>query len=95
MKRKMDPVVHFEMPYEDRQRVSAFYSSAFGWQSQMTGEEMGNYVAATTTESEEHEGTPGLPKKPGAINGGLYPKREDWPARYPSVVIKVGTSSLL
>lgn len=29
------------------------------------------------------------PKKPGAINGGFYPKKPDWPAQYPSVVISV------
>jgi predicted enzyme related to lactoylglutathione lyase len=37
-----------------------------------------------TTESEEN-GT----KRPSAINGGFYVKREDWPAQYPSVVIAV------
>jgi predicted enzyme related to lactoylglutathione lyase len=28
---KMNPVVHFEMLYEDRERLSKFYSNAFGW----------------------------------------------------------------
>ena len=28
-------------------------------------------------------------KKPGAINGGFFPKKPDWPAQYPSVVIAV------
>jgi len=37
----MDPVVHFEMPFEDRERMAKFYMSAFGWQTQMLGEEMG------------------------------------------------------
>ena len=27
----MNPVVHFEMPYEDRMRMAQFYESAFGW----------------------------------------------------------------
>jgi predicted enzyme related to lactoylglutathione lyase len=80
----MDPVVHFEMPYEDRVRMAKFYRSAFGWQTQMLGEEMGNYVLATTVETGEKG-----PKRPGAINGGFYPKRPDWPAQYPSVVIAV------
>jgi predicted enzyme related to lactoylglutathione lyase len=26
-----NPVVHFEMPYEDAERLQAFYRSAFGW----------------------------------------------------------------
>lgn len=81
----MDPVVHFEMPFEDRERMAKFYESAFGWQIQMLGDEMGNYVLATTVETGEKG-----PKKPGAINGGFYPKKPDWPAQYPSVVIAVG-----
>ena len=80
----MDPVVHFEMPYEDSQRMAKFYQSAFGWQTQMFGEEMGNYVLATTVETDEKG-----PKRPGAINGGFYPKKPDWPAQYPSIVIAV------
>ncbi len=46
----MNPVVHFEMPAEDRSRMRKFYESTFG---------------------------------------GFYPKRDDWPAQYPSVVIAV------
>jgi uncharacterized protein len=81
---KMNPVVHFEMPYDDRERMAKFYQSAFGWQTQMLGEEMGNYVLATTTETDGSR-----PKEPGAINGGFFPKRPDWPAQHPSVVIGV------
>jgi len=80
----MNPVVHFEMPYDDRERLAKFYRSAFGWQMKTLGEDMGNYVLATTTES----GAAG-PKKPGAINGGFFPKKPDWPAQYPSVVVAV------
>jgi predicted enzyme related to lactoylglutathione lyase len=80
----MDPVVHFEMPNEDKVRKTKIYESAFGWQTQMLGEQMGHYVVVTTTES----GDSG-PTKPGAINGGFYPKKRDWPAQYPSVVIAV------
>ena len=81
---KMNPVVHFEMPYDDRERMAKFYQNAFGWQTRMLGEEMGNYVLATTAESDERG-----PKKPGAINGGFFPKRPDWPGQHPSVVIAV------
>ena len=80
----MDSVVHFEMPYENRDRMATFYQSAFGWQTQKLGEEMGNYVVATTTESTEAG-----PTSPGAINGGFYAKKPDWPMQYPSVVIAV------
>jgi uncharacterized protein len=81
----MNSVVHFEMPYDNRKRVAKFYESAFGWQTQMLGENMGNYVLATTTETDENG-----PKNPGAINGGFFPKKPDWPAQYPAVVIAVG-----
>jgi uncharacterized protein len=80
----MDPVVHFEMPYADRRRMAKFYGSAFGWQTQMLGEEMGNYVVVTTTETDEAG-----PKTPGRINGGFFARRQDWPAQHPSVVIAV------
>jgi predicted enzyme related to lactoylglutathione lyase len=80
----MNPVVHFEMPAEDRSRMSEFYTRVFGWKTQQLGEDMGNYVLATTTDSDEKG-----PKKPGAINGGLFQKTDDKPAQYPSVVIAV------
>ena len=80
----MNSVVHFEMPYDDRKRVAKFYESAFGWQMQMFGEDMGNYVLATTVETDEKG-----PKRPGAINGGFYSKKPAWPAQYPSIVIAV------
>ena len=28
---KMNPVVHFEMPYEDKYRAAEFYEKTFGW----------------------------------------------------------------
>ena len=80
----MDPVVHFEMPYEDPARMANFYEAAFGWKTQMPGPEMGNYVLVTTAASDAKRGAPA-----GAINGGFFPKNPDWPAQYPSVVIAV------
>jgi hypothetical protein len=84
----MNPVVHFEMPYDIRERMAKFYESVFGWQTQMFGEDMGNYVLATTTETDENG-----PKRSGAINGGFFPKKPDWPAQYPSIVIAVDNIS--
>lgn len=81
----MNPVVHFEMPAEDRKRMADFYTKVFGWKTQQLGEDMGNYVLATTTDSDEN----GSPKKLGAINGGFFQKTDDKPAQYPSVVIAV------
>jgi len=80
----MDPVVHFEMPYDDRERVARFYREAFDWQLQMLGEEMGNYVLATTA---DRDGRPDGHR--GAINGGFYGRQAGMPGQHPSVVIAV------
>jgi uncharacterized protein len=88
-KRKMDPVVHFEMPYEDGKRMASFYDTVFGWQTNVLGDDMGGYILATTTESDEHGVTAGRPVNAGTINGGFFPRKADWPAQYPSVVIAV------
>lgn len=79
----MNPVVHFEMPAEDRNRMADFYSNVFGWSAQKLGPEMGNYIIVKTTETEQN----GFPKKPGIINGGLFDRTND--NQYPSVVIAV------
>ncbi len=71
---KMNPVVHFEMPAKDKGRMRKFYEIAFGWQTEQLGEEMGEYVLVTTTESDEKTG---LPRRPGAINGGFYQRADD------------------
>jgi predicted enzyme related to lactoylglutathione lyase len=70
MTTKRNPVVHFEMPYEDAARVSAFYEKAFGWEMTQFGEEMGHYITAYTTETDENR----MVKTAGTINGGLYPR---------------------
>ena len=80
----MEPVVHFEMPCDDRERISRFYRAVFGWKTQMLGEDMGSYVLATTTDTDEKG-----PKRPGAINGGFFPRKPEWPAQHPSIVIAV------
>ena len=66
----MNPVVHFEMPYEDRDRMAKFYSSVFGWETQMMGQDMGNYVVVQTDETDNK----GMLKKTNRINGGFYQK---------------------
>ena len=73
MSNKMDPVIHFEMPAEDTERVRKFYESAFGWQTTPLGSEMGNFVLAFTIETDAKTR---MPKKRGAINGGFYQKAE-------------------
>ena len=81
----MCPVVHFEMPYRDADRASRFYAQAFGWRMQALGAAMGDYILATTGETDNP--APGAVR--GAINGGLFPFKPDWPMQHPSVVIGV------
>jgi predicted enzyme related to lactoylglutathione lyase len=57
-------VVHFEIPYDDKDRANAFYTEAFGWT--LTPIPEMDYVLASTGPSEE-----GPPSQPGFINGGL------------------------
>jgi predicted enzyme related to lactoylglutathione lyase len=83
---KMNPVVHFEMAAEDRARMSDFYTKVFGWKTVTSGPEMGGYVVATTTESDEKTGRP---KMGGAINGGFYQKENSGFDACPSVIIAV------
>jgi predicted enzyme related to lactoylglutathione lyase len=82
---KMSPVVHFEMGYFDRDRMKKFYSTAFGWGMQQFGEDMGNYVVAQTTETDEK----GMVETPGNINGGFYAKTDNPDSHPPSIVISV------
>jgi predicted enzyme related to lactoylglutathione lyase len=70
--KKMNPVVHFEMPAEDRQRMVDFYANTFGWEANQLGPEFGNYTVVMTTESD----TKG-PKKLGIINGGFFSKNKE------------------
>jgi len=85
MNQKMNPVVHFEMPAEDKNRMRKFYETTFGWQTNQLGPEMGNYITVTTTETAENR----MVKKPGTINGGFFQKTNDPISQYPSIVIQV------
>lgn len=80
----MNPVVHFELPADDQQRMADFYTKAFGWEVNQLGPEMNNYMVVMTAESDQNG-----PKQPGVINGGFYKKTPDMPPQHPSVVIAV------
>ena len=82
---KMSPVVHFEMGYNDKNRMVKFYETVFGWKAQQMGPEMGDYVVAQTTDTDEQ----GMVKTPGNINGGFYAKTDNPLSHAPSVVISV------
>lgn len=80
---KMNPVVHFEMPAEDKKRVKKFYEEAFGWQMQQMGVEFGDYLLATTSPVDENQ----MHLEKGAINGGFFQKGEQ--GTIPHFVISV------
>ncbi|MDD4757216.1 MAG: VOC family protein [Prolixibacteraceae bacterium] len=79
----MSPVVHFEMPAEDKTRVKRFYENAFGWIMTQLGQDMGSYLLATTSPVDENN----MHKEKGAINGGFYQKGEY--GTVPHIVIAV------
>ncbi|HRH93387.1 MAG TPA: VOC family protein [Candidatus Peribacteria bacterium] len=79
-----NPVVHFEMPARDRERMKQFYAKAFGWKLNQLGPDMGDYVVAHTGETDPKTG---MVKNPGNINGGFYGRTDEKQA--PSVVIAV------
>ena len=81
--KKMNPVVHFEMPAQDRDRMVDFYTNVFGWNAQKMGPDFGNYIVVSTSETGENR----MPKNPGMINGGFFDKTED--NQHPSLVIAV------
>jgi hypothetical protein len=78
----MNHVQHFEIPYKVQPRAKKFYFDAFGWQLfDVPGT---GYSFATTVPIEKN----GMPKRPGAINGGLTPRSKSSPS--PTVLVKVG-----
>jgi uncharacterized protein len=61
----MNGIVHFEIPVDDRKRAENFYNTAFGWN--MNHMPDFDYTMVGTTETNDE----GMPKEPGAINGGM------------------------
>lgn len=67
----MDAVQHFEIPYRNRDRAKKFYFQAFGWQVfDLPGSP---YSLANSVDTQPN----GMPKRPGAINGGLVPRGKE------------------
>ena len=78
----MDPVQHFEIPYKSRDRAKKFYFDAFGWQIfDLPGS---SYSLANSVDTHAN----GMPKKAGAINGGLVPRSDL--VQGPTFMVKVG-----
>src|SRR5262245_3160125 len=81
----MDKVVHFEIPFDNKQRAMKFYNDAFGWQL-MDMAEMNYVMAASGPMDNETQ----RPSEPGFINGGLFQR----PAEAPNPTIYMGVSSI-
>jgi uncharacterized protein len=77
----MDKVVHFEIPYDDKERAANFYSEIFGWKL-LDIPEM-DYTLIHAAQVDENN----MVIEKGAINGGLF-RRNDV-AKQPVVVIGV------
>jgi hypothetical protein len=77
----MGKVVHFEIPADNLARAKKFYSTVFGWSLDEFPEM--EYTIARTTDSDQN----GMPKEPGAINGGML-QRQD-PVKAPVITISV------
>ncbi len=73
-------VVHFEIPYDDKDRACRFYGEAFGWELATWGK--GEYTLVGTGPTGESG-----PTEPGFINGGLMQRGD--PVRGPVVTIAV------
>lgn len=75
-------VVHFEIPYDDRDRAKSFYHDAFGWQLMDWGGDEAEYTIVSTGPGGEQG-----PTEPGYIGGGLG--RRDQGFSHPTVVVDV------
>jgi predicted enzyme related to lactoylglutathione lyase len=82
---KQSPVVHFEMPAKDKSRVSKFYTDAFGWQMVQLGQEMGDYILAGTTPTDENQ----MVRNKGEVNGGFFEYKDEEGMNTPHIVIQV------
>lgn len=75
------PINHFEIPYENLERIKTFYSSVFGWEL-IDMPEMDYTLVYTTAVDRKHNST-----TPGAVNGG-FTKRNPVQAQ-PTLVITI------
>jgi uncharacterized protein len=83
----MDKVVHFEVPIDDLDRAKAFYAATFGWDLKTSSMSGMDYTSAITTDADE---LTGMPKEPGAINGGMTQRSDETPAP----IITIGVAAI-
>jgi len=77
----MDKVVHFEIPYDDKERALKFYSEAFGWKSIDVPDMNYSMIHAAKTDKNN------MVTEKGAINGGMFQRNSG--AKTPIIVIGV------
>ena len=78
----MNSISHCEIPCDDQPRAQKFYETVFGWRIAKLPDMDYYWITATETDPETM-----MPKKPGAINGGMMPRRH--PEERPVIVITV------
>jgi predicted enzyme related to lactoylglutathione lyase len=76
-------VVHFEIPFDDGDRARSFYGEAFGW-NVMEMPEMSYTMASSGPTTDQ-----GMPSEPGYINGGMFERSDEWPAKGPVITVDV------
>jgi hypothetical protein len=78
----MNKVIHFEIPFDNEERATKFYTDVFGWQLNKLPEM--DYCFAITVPVDEKTM---IPKESGAINGGMMKRHPT--GEHPVVVIDV------
>ena len=77
----MAKVVHFEIPFDNKERAMKFYTESFGWR--LTDMPQMNYVIAQSVDVDDNQ----MPREPGAINGGLFQRPKEAPS--PTIYVDV------
>src|SRR5512133_1853307 len=80
----MDKVVHFEVPFDNKERAMRFYKDLFGWSFQDMPE-MSYVMAYSAATDDKHMVT-----EKGAINGGMFPRE----AAAPNPIIVISVASI-
>ena len=79
----MDKVIHFEIPADDLNRAQKFYKQVFDWEINKTPMPGVEYYMVNTVATDKK----GMPKEPGAINGGMMKRNAK--GESPVIVVKV------
>ena len=79
----MDKVVHFEIPYDNKERAVKFYSEVFGWKTNEVPDMDYIMIHAAKTDKKN------MVSEKGAINGGMFQRSNE--AKTPLIVIGVAS----